>query len=167
MANFADEVATWSVPQSFFKAFARRAVNASLAQHFMELDDASLVNLRRDGALLIDIERIRAGDLGYASFYVLTEQREISTADIDKWRFPRFTPRRFFDGLEEFAIVERHCLGQKQDERHWRELGRVEQIGKVIAYAAMMDPLEEFFPTMSNVHVLKGNRPRGAFKRLR
>ena len=69
--------------------------------------------------------------------------------------------------MEEFAIVERHCLGLQQDERHWRELGRVEQIGKVIAYAAMMDPLEEFFPSMSNVHVFKGKRPRGAFKRLR
>lgn len=148
MENFESEVRNWAVSPQFHEDFRRWALNSAVARHIMELDDASLEHLAHDGILLLDDHMIAAGNIGYDAVHILTKQRGLTQTEFTKWNMPRFTPRQFFFGLEEFAIVERHCLGRDRDGRLWAEMDRGERISKALAYIMMMDPIAAFLPFM-------------------
>lgn len=149
MTLTADEIATWRPSDLDFEQFANLMFNASISQHLVALDSASLKELADHGVLLVDDARIAARDFSCDAVHVLSNADAITEQDKQRWTSPHVTAHFMFTGLKEFALIQRHVLRLPRDGRTWQELSHAERLRVTIAYVSLLTPLERH---MNQIH---------------
>ena len=157
-----EEIATMKSTPADFEQLAHASFNASVTQHLTRLDEASLKRLPDHGALLIDESMILSLDFSCEAVFVFEPGHFMTTEEHRRCNFPRFTPYPVFNGLRDFALIQRHILRLPQDGRTWDDLTHSECLRVAIAYLAIVTPLELYMSQLrqrSRQQLHRGNRP--------
>ena len=125
-----------------FEQLAHASFNASVTQHLTRLDEASLKRLPDHGALLIDESMILSLDFSYEAVSVFEPGQVMTTEAHRRCNFAGFLPYLVFNGLRDFALIQRHVLRLPQDGRTWDDLTHSECLRVAIAYLAVVTPLD-------------------------
>jgi hypothetical protein len=145
----ADEIATWRPSDPEFEHWASVMFSASITQHLVALDPASLEELADNGILLVDEARTIARDFSCDAVHVLAHPDAITGRDKGRWNMPFVTAYFKFTGLKDFFLIQRHVLRLPRDGRTWHDLSHAERLRVAIAYVNLLTPLQSY---MEQIH---------------
>ena len=137
-----EQLAKSSTSQNLYRDLIRRRFAATVTQHLAALDADALRGLAVDSMLLVDEAMIMAGDASFDSVYIAVAGQEVTSADRERWNFPRFTQRPIFEGLREFVNLQHQVLNPARTGRNWMQMSSPERLNSAICFVGFILPVD-------------------------